>query len=76
MTFQQARAGLRRLTVRAIRPGVDRTRWLLSFLGHPDKTCPAIQITGTNGKGSVAAMLASILKAAGYRTGRFTSPHL
>jgi dihydrofolate synthase / folylpolyglutamate synthase len=76
MTYARARAELHRLTVRAIRPGLARTRVLLASLDHPDRLCPAVQITGTNGKGSVTALIASALEAAGYRTGRFTSPHL
>jgi dihydrofolate synthase/folylpolyglutamate synthase len=45
-------------------------------LGHPQKAYPAVLIAGTNGKGSVAAMTASILGQAGYRVGLYTSPHL
>lgn len=76
MTYARARAELHRLTVRAIRPGLTRTRRLLTALKHPDRDCPAVQITGTNGKGSVAALLSAALTAAGYRTGLYTSPHL
>lgn len=75
-TLRQAQASLRRWTRRAVLPGLDRTRRLLALLGHPERCCPAVQITGTNGKGSVAALVASVAQAAGYRTGRFTSPHL
>ena len=57
-------------------PGLDRIRALLSALGDPQKTFRAVHIAGTNGKGSCAAMTASVLKAAGYRTGLFTSPYL
>lgn len=56
--------------------GVDRMALLAAALGHPERTVPAIQVAGTNGKGSVAAMLDSILHAARWRTGLFTSPHL
>ena len=49
---------------------------LLDRLGNPHLTSPAIHIAGTKGKGSTAAMIASILSAAGYRTGLYTSPHL
>ena len=45
-------------------------------MGHPERRCPCVQIAGTNGKGSTAAMLESILRAAGLRTGLYTSPHL
>jgi dihydrofolate synthase/folylpolyglutamate synthase len=51
-------------------------RVLLAALGHPERRFPAVLIAGTNGKGSTAATLASILRAAGYRTALYTSPHL
>ena len=55
---------------------LGRTRRLMAALGNPQDAFPAIHIAGTNGKGSVAAFLASILRSAGYRTGLYTSPHL
>ena len=51
-------------------------RVLLDALEHPEHKFPAVLIGGTNGKGSTAATLASILRASGYRTGLYTSPHL
>lgn len=51
-------------------------RVLLEALGHPEKSFPSVLIAGTNGKGSTAATLASILKASGLKTGLYTSPHL
>src|ERR1700729_3272485 len=51
-------------------------RALAAALGDPQTTFPSVLIAGTNGKGSTAATLASILTAAGYRTGLYTSPHL
>jgi dihydrofolate synthase / folylpolyglutamate synthase len=56
--------------------GVDRMRLLAERLGHPEKSVPCIHVAGTNGKGSVSAMLEAILRAAGRRTGLYTSPHL
>jgi dihydrofolate synthase/folylpolyglutamate synthase len=56
--------------------GIDRMRPLAAALGHPEQACPVIHVAGTNGKGSVAAMLESALRAAGWRVGLFTSPHL
>jgi dihydrofolate synthase / folylpolyglutamate synthase len=56
--------------------GIDRMRVLAAALGHPERLVPCIHIAGTNGKGSVAAMLDAILRAAGWRTGLYTSPHL
>lgn len=76
MTYTQAKIQLHRWTVQAIRPGLTRTHRLLELLGRPDDLIPAIQIVGTNGKGSVAALVHAALLAGGYRAGRFTSPHL
>lgn len=56
--------------------GIDRMRVLAAALGHPERSVPCVHIAGTNGKGSVAAMVDSILRAAGWRTGLYTSPHL
>jgi dihydrofolate synthase/folylpolyglutamate synthase len=53
-----------------------RVRGLLRGLGSPERDLRIVHIAGTKGKGSVAAMLETILRAAGYRTGLFTSPHL
>jgi dihydrofolate synthase / folylpolyglutamate synthase len=55
---------------------LDEIRTLLGVLGNPHLSFPSILIAGTNGKGSTAATLASILKASGLRTGLYTSPHL
>jgi dihydrofolate synthase/folylpolyglutamate synthase len=65
--------GLRRF---GIKLGLETIRHILSQLGDPQLNFRAIHIAGTNGKGSVAAMLSTILHAAGYRVGRYTSPHL
>ena len=55
---------------------LDEVRILLGALGNPERRFPAVLIAGTNGKGSTAATLASILTEAGLRTGLYTSPHL
>jgi dihydrofolate synthase/folylpolyglutamate synthase len=55
---------------------LDRVHRLLDRLERPDRTFPAIHIAGTKGKGSTAAMIEAGLRAAGYRTGLYTSPHL
>ncbi|MCX6820960.1 MAG: Mur ligase family protein, partial [Candidatus Aenigmarchaeota archaeon] len=52
------------------------TEQLLSRLGNPERRLRAVHVGGTNGKGSTVAMVASMLQAAGYRTGMFTKPHL
>ncbi|HEX4405991.1 MAG TPA: bifunctional folylpolyglutamate synthase/dihydrofolate synthase, partial [Polyangia bacterium] len=56
--------------------GLDRVRRALTALGEPQRRFAAVQIAGTNGKGSTAAMTEAILRAAGVRTGLHTSPHL
>ena len=53
-----------------------RTRFLLSCLGNPQRNLRFIHVCGSNGKGSVSAMLERILREAGFRTGLYTSPHL
>jgi dihydrofolate synthase/folylpolyglutamate synthase len=62
--------------VQTMHLGLHRTEAILRALDNPHKKYASIHIAGTNGKGSVAAMLESILRHAGYRTGMFTSPHL
>ncbi len=59
-----------------IKLGLDIITGMLSGLGNPQETYNCIHIAGTNGKGSVAAALSTILHKAGYRTGLYTSPHL
>ncbi len=59
-----------------IKLGPDNIRAILAALGHPERAWPSIHIGGTNGKGSVAAMVERGLRAAGLTTGRYTSPHL
>src|SRR6516225_2030912 len=55
---------------------LDRMRAILERLGNPHERFRIIHVAGSKGKGSTSAMLAAILRAAGYRTGLFTSPHL
>ncbi|MBE6983086.1 MAG: bifunctional folylpolyglutamate synthase/dihydrofolate synthase [Ruminococcaceae bacterium] len=57
-------------------PGLSRTQALLAKMGNPQDDLKFIHIAGTNGKGSTAAMTASILQKAGYRTGLYTSPYI
>ena len=64
------------LKLSGVKFGIDRMRRLAEALGHPERTYPVIHVAGTNGKGSVAAMLESIFRASGRRTGLYTSPHL
>ncbi len=78
MTFEESLSYLLSLghETLAIKLGLANTEKLLSALGNPHYEFPAVQIAGTNGKGSTAVMLDSICRAAGIRTGLFTSPHL
>jgi dihydrofolate synthase/folylpolyglutamate synthase len=57
-----------------VKPGLERIRRLLDHLDHPETAFPTVHVAGTNGKGSVVAMLSHILYEAGYRVGRYTSP--
>lgn len=59
-----------------IKLGLDNIRTLVAALGHPEQAYRSIHIAGTNGKGSVAAMVERGLRVTGLRTGRYTSPHL
>jgi dihydrofolate synthase / folylpolyglutamate synthase len=59
-----------------IKLGLDRIRELLHAAENPQRNYPVVHVAGTNGKGSVLAFLAAILRSAGVATGRFTSPHL
>ena len=59
-----------------IKLGLDNIRAILAALGHPERAWRSVHIAGTNGKGSVVAMVERGLRAAGLKTGRYTSPHL
>ena len=65
-----------RLQRLGIRPGLDAIRELLEQMGRPDRRFPSLVIAGTNGKGGSAIALAAFCRAAGLRTGLYTSPHL
>ncbi len=76
MTCQEALDYINGVRWYGSRPGLERISALLEKLGDPQKGLKAVHIAGTNGKGSCAAMTASVLRAAGYRTGLFISPYL
>jgi dihydrofolate synthase/folylpolyglutamate synthase len=73
---KEAAEALGRLELFGINFGLERTARLLGALEDPQQGLPAILVAGTNGKGSVAATVESVVRAAGYRTGLYTSPHL
>ena len=79
MTYAEAVARLQALRGgehAGMRPGLERIEGLLDALGRPEQRYRLVQVGGTNGKGSVSAMLAAILRSAGHRVGLYTSPHL
>src|SRR4051794_17924314 len=82
MTYEEALAswyGRINYEVRSAKPGdlkLERMRALLRALGDPQDRLRLVHVTGTKGKGSTSAMVAAVLRAAGYRVGLFTSPHL
>jgi len=71
-----AAAILNRFTQFGVELGLERIKRLLNALGNPHQQVPIIHVAGSNGKGSTCAFLSSVLTAAGYRVGRYTSPHL
>jgi dihydrofolate synthase/folylpolyglutamate synthase len=76
MTYDEALKYFEGVSWMGSKPGLERERELLRRLGDPQDSLKFIHVAGTNGKGSTSAMLASILRAAGYRTGLYTSPYL
>ena len=76
MTYTEALEYIHSVSWRGSVPGLSRITELCERMGHPEKDLRCIHIAGTNGKGSTAAYLTSILRAAGYRVGTFTSPYV
>lgn len=76
MTYEQAIEKIHSLLTFGSRPGLDRMRIFLEKLGNPQDKLKYIHIAGTNGKGSVCAMLSAVLVEAGYKTGLFISPYI
>jgi len=76
MNYNQAIQYLYNLTSLGWKLGLNKVRSLLQELNNPHEKFYSIHVAGTNGKGSTSAMLESILRSAGYKTGLFTSPHL
>ena len=76
MNAQEAIAYIHSFFWKGSIPGLSRTQELLRLLGNPEKKLKFIHIAGTNGKGSTAAMTASVLQKAGYRVGLYTSPYI
>lgn len=76
MTYDEALAYIHGLYWRGKKSGLEKTEELLELCGHPERDLRCIHIAGTNGKGSTAAMLASVCEAAGYKVGLYTSPYI
>ncbi len=76
MNYSGAVEYLDERVVLGVKPTLDRIRAACALMGEPQDGFDSIQVTGTNGKTSVANMIASILRSSGFRTGLFTSPHL
>jgi dihydrofolate synthase/folylpolyglutamate synthase len=76
MTYQETLAYIYGLGRFGMKPGLAKITSLLQALDNPHHRVQTVQVAGTNGKGSTAAFLATILAAGGYRVGLFTSPHL
>ncbi len=76
MTYNEAMEKIDSLLVFGSRPGLERIGKLLDLMGNPQDNLRYVHVAGTNGKGSVSNMTASVLTKSGYRTGLFTSPHI
>ncbi len=76
MTYRESLAYLENIQSLGIKFGLDNVRTVLSALGNPHRSYPTVLVAGSNGKGSVSAMLTRILTLHGYKTGLYTSPHL
>lgn len=76
MTFEEAIQFVHKTAWQNSKPGLSRTKHLLKELNYPENKLKFIHVAGTNGKGSTSAMLESILRCAGYKTGLFTSPYI
>ncbi|MFH1849666.1 MAG: folylpolyglutamate synthase/dihydrofolate synthase family protein [archaeon] len=76
MDYDNAMDYLNGMQSRGTMLGLDRIKELMRLLENPEKKLRIIHVAGTNGKGSVVAMICSVLKSAGFRVGQYTSPHL
>lgn len=76
MEYKEALCRIEELRKYGSQPGLERVRMLLEHMGNPQDKLRFVHITGTNGKGSVCAVVSSVLKSSGYTTGLFTSPFI
>jgi dihydrofolate synthase/folylpolyglutamate synthase len=76
LSYESTLAYIHHVQWRGQKPGLERISALMEQLGHPEQKLKFVHIGGTNGKGSTAAMVESVLRCAGYHTGLYTSPYL
>ncbi len=76
LTLQETVSRIHSLGMFSHKASLERISAVMERLSHPERKFPAIHLAGTNGKGSTAAMTASVLRAAGYKTGLFVSPYI
>ena len=76
MNYSEAKAYVDSTEKFGIKPGLDRIKKMMTYLGNPQDKLQFVHVAGTNGKGSTCTMLSAILTGAGYRTGLFTSPYV
>lgn len=76
LAYEASRAWLYALARGGVKLGLDRTKAICAALGHPERDVPCVIVAGTNGKGSVSAMIHAVLVASGVRAALYTSPHL
>jgi dihydrofolate synthase/folylpolyglutamate synthase len=76
MNYDEALSYINNFTWSRSRPGLERTRQLLKALGDPQKKLKFVHVAGSNGKGSTCAMIESVLRTAGYKTGLYPSPYI
>ena len=76
MTYEEALSYIHGVNWTFCKPGLERIRTLCASLGNPQNGMRFVHVAGTNGKGSFCSMLSSVLRAAGYKTGLYTSPYI
>ena len=76
MTYDEALSYIHGVNWTFCKPGLERIGELCERLGHPERSLKFVHVAGTNGKGSFCSMLDSVLRAAGYKVGLYTSPYI